>query len=307
MTTPSIDSRARQPPVDVARTAPRLPQELEREIFQLAASSNQGCIGNLMRVARRTLTWTEPFLFVSINMYASGADDIQQTFFLEGRERPPDFFANAVRHVVVEDWGPIFCAALKLCTKATHVAIAGIPEDNQDEVFAIFSQMPLRRLATHLLDFLHPTGDIHKHAELPFAENLTHLDLFDEDEINLEQLYPFITSLPSLTHLALAFPPSWTFIERLLSECSKLQALVVLWEPTSADEGYRAAQAVPLRDARFAMCTFHSWEEGVQHPYSECARCYWDSVERLIKDKRIRTPAHYFWAAWSWPPMQSIV
>ncbi|KAJ7057511.1 hypothetical protein C8F01DRAFT_1372174 [Mycena amicta] len=294
--TPSIDDRARQSPVG-ARTAPLLPQELEREIFQLAASSNEECIGNLMRVARRTLTWTEPFLFVSIKMYASGADDIQQTFFLEGRERPPDFFANAVRHVVVSTWDPVFCAALKLCSRATHVAIAGIRENDHNEVFAIFSQMPLRRLATHLLKFLHSTSDIHKHAKLPFCKDLTHLDLFDT-EFDLAQLYPFITSLPSLTHLALGFLASWTFIESLLSECRHLQVLVVLWEPARAGEGLWASSTVPLRDARFVMCTFRSWEEGVQHPYSEDAECYWDDVETFLAAKRNKTiPENFFWAS----------
>ncbi|KAJ7059712.1 hypothetical protein C8F01DRAFT_217943 [Mycena amicta] len=78
---------------------PRLPRELEREIFELAAEIHPSTVAVLLRVAHRVQEWTEPFLYRTIRVRTSQSFE---TFQHVLRTKPPNFLAASVRHVLFE-------------------------------------------------------------------------------------------------------------------------------------------------------------------------------------------------------------
>ncbi|KAJ7059732.1 hypothetical protein C8F01DRAFT_1145482, partial [Mycena amicta] len=69
---------------------PRLPRELEREIFELAAEIHPSTVAVLLRVAHRVQEWTEPFLYRTIRVRTSQSFEAFQRIL---RTKSPRFLA----------------------------------------------------------------------------------------------------------------------------------------------------------------------------------------------------------------------
>ncbi|KAJ7067595.1 hypothetical protein C8F01DRAFT_1228198 [Mycena amicta] len=266
----------------MATQEPRLPPELEREIFELAADSSPlSVVRSLVLVARRVREWTEPFLFKSLTM--DNAATVKQAFFPIDGSKPPAFFARAVREIIIDTESPVALSAFRLCTGATHVAVSSSLA--KSEVMSILTHMPLRRLAANLSSHLPLEAFI---VELPFCQNLTHLDLYDGID-GQKQYQHFLAALPALTHLSLADLPHWSVVEALLADCNGLQILAVLGRLTSSVRvaaNRTAAALVPIRDVRFVMGTYTEWWEGALLPGSLGGAVYWERAERFVQAKR---------------------
>ncbi|KAJ6571127.1 hypothetical protein B0H19DRAFT_1255125 [Mycena capillaripes] len=101
----------------------RLPRELERMIFEIAALLHPTCILPLMLVAARVKQWVEPFLYrvVLINsppgQQVLGFHNCSTAIFTQAiQKKPPAFFRDSVKSLFPEmyasfaDVGPILAA-----------------------------------------------------------------------------------------------------------------------------------------------------------------------------------------------------
>ncbi|KAJ6629980.1 hypothetical protein B0H10DRAFT_2428046 [Mycena sp. CBHHK59/15] len=245
--------------LDVTDAEPRLPTELEREVFETTALMYPREIPTLLRVARRVLVWIEPVLYrvVRVNM---DNDALMDGVLDAIKSKPADFFHKAVRHLcldsyVTEDVGlPI----LEVCTGVVDLAL------NQQlaspTLLPVLAKMSLRRLSTSLhslfdgeIDILHPLFTF-----------LTHLDLLDCTNHDVTETLAQIPSFAALTHLAL----DWVrmdMAETLLENCPRLELLLCLYDELD----YKDAQTPHVYDIRFVIGQYDrdyraDWEAGAK-------------------------------------------
>ncbi|KAJ7051269.1 hypothetical protein C8F01DRAFT_1175458 [Mycena amicta] len=272
----------------------RLPPELEREIFEIAALSNPKCICALLCVAHRVLEWIEPFLYRSIRF----EDDNHITLSALRRvmqSKPPPFFAAAVRHIVVTraiNFDDVVCH----CTKTTHLVLAPI-EDAQPETLPLYLKcMPdIQRLAACLEDGLpystYPSVESLA-VFLPRFAGVTHFELFDGTRARMhdlsERIVPFICSLPALTHLAVNDIMEHALLEILLAGCEKLQ--ILCWLARTSDSLHERETALLAedgftRDPRLVLVVYGKWDDGAALP-EPGHNTYWDISEAFVERKR---------------------
>ncbi|KAJ7171319.1 hypothetical protein C8R46DRAFT_1088163 [Mycena filopes] len=193
---------------------PRLPPELERLIFEVAALSYRVGIPTLMLVVWRIKEWIEPLRYRDLYIAYTFKDDlhgfpwIQREVLLAAIEsRPPTLF-RSVQHLVFDDslthdYTPWPSAALNTifgaCSRITTLYSA---IDLNGSLDALGSLQGLRRLTINLQKLFHPRPIDFAH---PMFQNITHLELDDDDEqhtVNLEATYSSIVTLPNLSHIA---------------------------------------------------------------------------------------------------------
>ncbi|KAF7311763.1 hypothetical protein MIND_00186700 [Mycena indigotica] len=171
---------------------------------------------------------------------------------------------------------------------------------HEADIFTIVSSLPLRRLATDLCEFFPGVDNYMTYIGLPFFSHLTHLDMLDDSESQIERLSPLLIRLPVLTHLALAVLPLSSIIQRLLEGCLHLQVLVILWEAFHSRVGRTAAAEITehVSDPRFVMTIYHEWDEGVRlSDWDNGASTYWYRAQSFIASKRRQDiPMDCFWA-----------
>ncbi|KAJ7472369.1 hypothetical protein B0H11DRAFT_2038757 [Mycena galericulata] len=73
------------------------PVELEREIFETAATLHRQSIPSLLRVARRVLIWIEPLLYKVIDFDSPMVHAAHRAM----RIKPASFFQDSVRHLML--------------------------------------------------------------------------------------------------------------------------------------------------------------------------------------------------------------
>ncbi|KAJ7052053.1 hypothetical protein C8F01DRAFT_998886 [Mycena amicta] len=270
---------------------PRLPLELEREIFETTALIDPSTIPPLLRVARRVLIWVEPLLYRTLNV---GEDSPRVQQFHAASSKPPAFLAQAVRCVVLHTGydDDTVSRTLSLCTGCTRLAVDG--NRSARELLPILSTLPIQRLAGFLcstLDLMNVPEDIAAH---PLLRCLTHLDLFDS--IRSHEVLPIVDALPSLpflTHLAISqsgpLDPVRELLGQILKDCRQLRILVIPNYDRLNEEDFDAHKAmmgeVPesLRDPRLVLCSYELWFEGVLNGPN-----FWKAAEDLIARKRRR-------------------
>ncbi|KAJ7438923.1 hypothetical protein B0H11DRAFT_2103436 [Mycena galericulata] len=95
---------------------PRLPSDLEREIFEWTAIAYPRMILHLFRVARRVKLWVEPYLYRLIYVCDLPPYPIMENDILRPtpRSKPASFYRDAVRHLGLSDsrWSPPVLEAL---------------------------------------------------------------------------------------------------------------------------------------------------------------------------------------------------
>ncbi|KAJ7052121.1 hypothetical protein C8F01DRAFT_1066552 [Mycena amicta] len=278
---------------------PRLPRELEREIFYTAGLFHPSTIPTLLRVARRVLIWVEPLLYRVLAI--GGPSRVAQ--LNAASTKPPEFLARAVRCVVLHA-DPTYNGGIEtlcLCSGVTAMAIAG--RNSAQKLLPTIAVMPIQRIAGFLSHLMRLT-DASRPEEIaahPVLRCLTHLDLFETISGTLMALLP---CLPRLTHLAFYYRQPLERmseqVEHILKNCRTLHILAVLCYDRSNPTDDSAAQAamgeVPesLRDPRLVLCPYDSelWYEGVLDGPN-----HWTRAEDFVARKRRgEVDANVFWA-----------
>ncbi|CAK5270537.1 unnamed protein product, partial [Mycena citricolor] len=181
--------------------APRLPPELEREIFEMVVrcdwvedwSRNSVWSMTLLLplVCQRVRQWIEPLIYRKISILQPHNGAPTEALFLRTlASRPPSFFAAHVRtlyfHHGIESH--VIQRALEVCTNASDVACSS----TYAALAHLLSPFPITRLLVADVEGL--TAD-----SAPWCRNITHLGLSARLSAHPESL---LTTFPSLAYLA---------------------------------------------------------------------------------------------------------
>ncbi|KAJ7059752.1 hypothetical protein C8F01DRAFT_218339 [Mycena amicta] len=224
-------------------TSPRLPRELERAIFELAAETHPSTVVVLLRVAHRVQEWTEPFLYRTIRVLTSPSFDAFQHVL---RTKPPNFLAASVRHVLFEAregcTEDICLEIISKCPGITHLGTT-INFTGPKALEALQTLPNLTHLAAGLFDLFPPAGNAFVGTVDPahpaFA-HITHLIPLDDlhHQVTGRLICIVLSRMPSLTHIRLdqeGLAPA--DVEHLLSDCIRLEILLLTAETSSSITG----------------------------------------------------------------------
>ncbi|KAF7303989.1 hypothetical protein MIND_00629900 [Mycena indigotica] len=271
---------------------PRLPLELEREIFELAALANRRDIPALLRVAHHVCDWIEPLLYTSIEINKPSAvvlHNLQHT-------RPPPCIA-AVRQIIVYEPDAILDLAsfLSCCVRVTHVAITPVGSGYGQGLPLLLQKLP--RLQRLVLSFTHAFPD--ESEAYPHLPHVTHLELLDElAPTQTTRLAAFVGGFPALTHLALNHhspAAEDALLTALLNRrtCPQLRVLCCI---SPGETEVRALAMLlelkypsppstsPLRDRRLVLVDYGWWFEGAMLPAAG-RKTYWDKADVFVERK----------------------
>ncbi|KAF7300337.1 hypothetical protein HMN09_00917000 [Mycena chlorophos] len=199
---------------------PRLPPELERLIFELAAWNTHVCAARLIRVAHRVLVWIEPLLH---RVYAIG-DAMTYSRLRNLVLRRPAFAAENVRFLRFSSsfrdvFGVDTHYILRTCISVQVLSTTGLashPALLED----LCEMRAVRRLSLHIGTAFAFAGtwQMEYPTYFPFA-GLTHLTV-EDPEITLQVVDVLQSGIfPNLTHIAFAglasFPSHHTIREIL--------------------------------------------------------------------------------------------
>ncbi|KAJ7153947.1 hypothetical protein C8R43DRAFT_443692 [Mycena crocata] len=220
---------------------PRLPADLERNIFELAAETHLPGIPGLLLVARRVKIWTEPILYRTfiicetwLYKHHVGEPSLPmmtpKSFLQLLDSRPAGFFHDNVRHLLCANTATnesqlilakcsgvqnLFFYSMANCTLLAPLA-AIAPE--QLHVNGLRQFFPSERV-----DYFHPLFTRVTHLELGSAD-------FPADASGL-------VALPCLTHLSVNHFAAYVHLESALAHCAQLQVLVVVrFEPRDVNQ-----------------------------------------------------------------------
>ncbi|KAJ7053553.1 hypothetical protein C8F01DRAFT_1375121 [Mycena amicta] len=286
---------------------PRLPRELEWEIFYTMALLHPSTIPTLLRVARRVLIWVEPLRYRTLR-FGNRPRHVSQ--LNAASTKPPEFLARAVRCLVLYVLHDYNAARgiLSLCTGVTGLAV--VPGPFVQNLLPVLSTMPIQRFAGYLSQIMDVTKGSPPEAIAahPLLRCLTHIDLLDSLDpfdglsiIGILPSFPFLThltiahgdrvsdhigavsSLPFLAHLGINCPDGrlgtmCEWLEPILETCRSLRILAVL---TSDEQHSRFQVPESLRDPRFVLCLWWSWCEGVEDGTN-----HWTIAEDFVARKQ---------------------
>ncbi|KAF7299938.1 hypothetical protein HMN09_01001500 [Mycena chlorophos] len=287
---------------------PRLPEDLEREIFLLAALDDaQGTsIPSFLRVAKRTRLWLEPVLYRVMLLldYRDNAKFIAHRL----KTKPAQIWHDGPRHLFLalgdESTNvPVMLDLLVKCTELRNITF--YPPDDHPRAFlpALDGMNALGKLSTELgalFDNSIASIDLSRSG---FAR-ITHLMLFDDlpsvSAADAEHLAGQLTLLPELTHLALAGGVEQHLLLTILAALSDERLRVLVNRRT--DTRRRSVQMLyedelsGVTDVRFVIMPFglwvREWEQAARGMKDE----FWVEAEGFVEDKRKRRiPADQFW------------
>ncbi|KAF7338668.1 Tyrosinase central domain-containing protein [Mycena venus] len=261
---------------------PSLPFELEREIFETVALLHPSAIPTLLRVARRVLIWVEPFLYRVV--CASSPPGGLSAKILKS----PAFFDNAVHHLLLDGARSTWSQEearhfLSLCKGILNFGAIG--HHSNPTLLPILAEIKVQRVAL-CLQVLFGEYQLIDLGHRAF-HSITHLDIFDRIEHGETIICAQIPTLPCLTHLCLNYDIPWDKIQKLLTDCPRIELLVVLWSLQSASHGREWANNAPIHDMRFASTTFDDywddWEKGARGLPN-----FWSVADIFVAQKRAR-------------------
>ncbi|KAJ6550155.1 hypothetical protein B0H19DRAFT_1265015 [Mycena capillaripes] len=210
---------------------PRLPPELERLIFELAAISRPTSIPKLMLISWRVKEWVEPLLYRVVLLAKKGTRMRGFPIFTVDRflqaiaAKPPGFFNNAVKHLFLEV-GKISEAEtiLSACNHVTNLFASRVLGLDTPALWAL---RDLRRLTVDLGMFLERYT-----LECVSAtfRNITHLELlnFWDDDWRVEDLWARLALIPHLTHISFNCAPDLAGFYSALHTDKRLHYIVFL-------------------------------------------------------------------------------
>ncbi|KAF7360118.1 hypothetical protein MVEN_00740200 [Mycena venus] len=232
-----------------------LPVELEREIFELAASTDVATALRLAIVARRVQAWVEPIIYsrvVVVNAPEVSAQTQSSRYILRGRTtraqssrkapnqpqiprfirtiplRPASFFARHVKCLQIGNLSePHLVAVLSACIGISELgwwSNALTPP----VAAALCSLNSLYRLSVDLSFQL----DFPQLNAAPMFSTLTHFDIsLHNHHYHHQPLIPTLKRFPALTHLSVAHGyvvPPVTWCDDVFESCPRLKILLRL-------------------------------------------------------------------------------
>ncbi|KAJ6593249.1 hypothetical protein B0H19DRAFT_1089528 [Mycena capillaripes] len=278
-----------------------LPEDLEREIFEIAACSRPRAIPKLMLVARRVKLWVEPLLYRTITL--SRANDTsaeypahsQDTLFsILGSESRPAL-RSAVRNFLFV-WLPPADGTFVL-SRCPGIENLYMSSSQVSELLpSVADLLNLKRLHCNMsvLFSSAPGGQIDFTHRL--FERITHLELLDyyepADLARDSERWCTIARLPALTHLAFYTANFVTIALPLLQTCPSLLILVLKLGPGEYAEtivDVRPDAQELAKDPRFVVMdrrkggATSDWERGAY-----MGRDFWTTAEEYIRKRSAR-------------------
>ncbi|KAJ7059707.1 hypothetical protein C8F01DRAFT_217913 [Mycena amicta] len=205
----------------------RLPPELERDIFELAAENHRETLVTVLRVAHRVLDWIEPLLYRTVRVRSSPAFDAFQRVLLT---KPPTFLAASVRHVHFEACEECtYEICLEIISKCPGIRRIGTTKSftGPRALEALGTLKNVNHLAVNLCGLFATEENLFAH---PAFARVTHLCLHDNMHryVIRARNCAILPSLPRLTHLRLKSPGlSPADIEHLLTSCALLEIFIL--------------------------------------------------------------------------------
>ncbi|KAF7313867.1 hypothetical protein HMN09_00544400 [Mycena chlorophos] len=279
-------------------TSSRLPPELEREIFEIAAQEYPGTAPAILRIARRVFIWIEPLIYRYI-MTQHNADVRGVRYALP--HKPAGYFEKHVRHLFLrvgeEDSDPEEMdelilsddegyALLTRCTNIESLWIAGVAGDAEARYIALVKRLPrIRKWCGGFIDMFRILRPQAGQPLAPFYQSLSHVMLL-EDVLPPETLVG-LALLPSLTHLCLSDEQEASSFRDALQQCRHLQLLIGVYYTLESAE--RWTNNPPVSDDRFVVYAkltldlWIDWETGLRGDVD-----MWVAAESFIARKKRR-------------------
>ncbi|KAJ7737316.1 hypothetical protein B0H16DRAFT_105665 [Mycena metata] len=285
--------------------SPFLPPELERKIFEIAASAGNTTIPPLLRVAKRVKIWLEPLLYRRVLIpsrpssgepfLSNGDVMISITALAAAMQRlPPGFLATHVHHLYLEVWAYRNSVYDR---NRMFAALAGVTDlmllnlrnfDGVPSLLEEISRLPLRRLHVRLAELFQSAppaigGVVRVDFSHPLFRNITHLSVLSEFK---RDWTTGLSLVPCLTHLSFPNPAfdSDSLLVELFRACKILRVLVVLLDPYYGDypaEFHRMSQQEP-RVVFVKARQILGWHSGI------CGLGgYWEQAETVIEERRL--------------------
>ncbi|KAJ6513600.1 hypothetical protein C8R47DRAFT_1286286 [Mycena vitilis] len=273
--------------LDISLSAPKLPPELEREIFTVAAIVEERAIPTLLRVARRVLVWIEPLLYRrfvfrrrSWEAHYSDAPLTRRLIaaFHAIQAKPLAFVEANIRGIL---WCHYFGkehaeTLLSICSGVRNLALKML---THPMVTHLSSLQHLQRLTVPL----DPRFPLDLPTLKPAFASLTHLHVHSYFA-ELDLLW--ISTLPSLTHFCIKDPANTDrpALHELLQKSPKLQVCVFKF---AFDLPHM--HVTPSEDQRVVIMRLNidsdkyvrSWKIG-----ADGGRDFWAQAEEFLERKR---------------------
>ncbi|KAJ7059717.1 hypothetical protein C8F01DRAFT_1370585 [Mycena amicta] len=262
---------------------PRLPPELEREIFEIAALADPKTIPILVQVAHRVLDWTEPLLYRTLRVKYSKRLD---AFLVALRTKSP--------------------SALGVTSVGTTNSFSGPPAFK-----ALGTLRNLRRMAVSLCEIF-PWDEGRLESEdvtvdpmtaSPALAHITHLSLHDNMDCTYHLVSAALPCIPCLTHLRLKMPglPAETVITILSSRRPCLEVLLLTTGfPSSSvnvTDGYPIDVRLVWGLAHDSYSEFwDDWERG-SRGLDDMWTAAEEAVQRRKRDPSSHRPTEIEWIA----------
>ncbi|KAJ7499949.1 hypothetical protein FB451DRAFT_1207059 [Mycena latifolia] len=265
---------------------PRLPIDLEREIFELAAVSQPRSIPILILVARRIKAWLEPLIYrvlsiTNLDRIEEGTMRITKRACLKMLDaKPAPFFHGHVRHVSLTNPEATLEESVHILSKFTGAVGLALFQIALTPIFLPpITAMPLERFAVDLELLFGKSGVDFGHT---LFSRLTHLDMFDSTPLDAWAVA--FGQLPHLTHLSV-WPGKPAFFRGVLQHCAQLEVLALVFtDQYGLQEGleeYRFFGDDP-RSVLMSVDDFlNDWEVGARG-----GEDFWVRAERFIEKRR---------------------
>ncbi|KAJ7643434.1 hypothetical protein DFH06DRAFT_1213212 [Mycena polygramma] len=283
--------RSGMPPTSTDRyafdsTAPALPTELERRIFEIAAMTRPLSIPTYMLVAARVRIWLQPLLYRTIvvramniqNNTPDGHPIFYEATFLEIMVSKPTAFKETLRHLFILS-GRIQDAEriLSLCGSVDNLWISCDSYTHEPRVsVSLIAQLPLKRLYCNLPDLFARQIDL-THSVF---SRITHLELFNLVRIKDPQILYDLALVPHLTHLSMKNTMLMLSWLTLLRTCRSLRVLALI--NTRLDQLQEHELA---KDPRFVVMDMPDlimdWVMGANFGVD-----YWSQAEEFVAKRR---------------------
>ncbi|TFK74228.1 hypothetical protein BDN72DRAFT_955862 [Pluteus cervinus] len=267
---------------------PRLPSELEREIFELAARSDPSNRLNYLLTAQRTNIWLEHIIYETVTqVYRAGRADNSLTFPVpsEHRRRVRDLLLGGTVD------SALATEALKQCPEVTNLALwCSVTRDTLD----IISHLPLRRLSADFYRLMISINRDNTYTRLPLSsfQGLTHLEFssYCSDWQECREL----AELPRLTHLSFNKGAPSVVLRGALAECKAMQVLVWLvfhYDNSPLFECQPKTHVASVKEKRLVHLSQPA-DAIVSNWLAETRgdKCYWDFAEMIISKRVGKNP-----------------
>ena len=231
-----------------------LPYELERDIFELAYLEHPECALQLLLTARRVHIWWACLLFIFFQftnhcLFRRTEPLLYRVLrFSDRKITPPNLVADNdkktinltllrriskhVHHVLLRNCTvKEIITILELCTEVENLALWAI-RGILTPLIPLLTIRPIKRLSFDPSCFFMSYDETNP---IPFSHSMfhkiTHLEIINATPSWTK--WHELSSMPNLTHLALAGTVTPELIEKLLEECTELEnVLVYYFSPT---------------------------------------------------------------------------